>query len=129
MAKYAISQEGADAMMQLSTNIISASNGIKQATTTLKNQILQYMDELGVYGLDIWAMTLQIDGIMEDKQESLENLSEIAKSKAEVILSLIGGSSNGNGLSDNATLNSNDNSHEYEGGKMLKVMKVIKGEH
>lgn len=129
MAKYAISQEGADAMMQLSTNIISASNGIKQATTTLKNQILQYMDELGVYGLDIWAMTLQIDGIMEDKQESLENLSEIAKSKAEVILSLIGGSSNGNALSDNATINSNDNSHEYEFGEMQNGMKVIKGEN
>ena len=90
MAKYAISQEGADAMMQLSTNIISASSGIKQATTTLKNHILQYMDELGVYGLDIWAMTLQIDGIMEDKQEAFTELAEKAKKKADDITNLIG---------------------------------------
>lgn len=99
MAKYAISQEGADAMLQLSSDIMSASDGIKQSTTALKNQIMQYMEDLGVYGLDIWAMTMQIDGIMEDKQESFNKLSELAKSKAEVIYSLIGlsGNTTGNG--------------------------------
>ena len=99
MAKYAISQEGADAMLQLSSDIMSASDGIKQSTTALKNQIMQYMEDLGVYGLDICAMTMQIDGIMEDKQESFNKLSELAKSKAEVIYSLIGlsGNTTGNG--------------------------------
>lgn len=40
MAKYAISQEGSDAMLQLSANITSASDGIKQSTAALKNQIM-----------------------------------------------------------------------------------------
>ena len=97
MAKYAISQEGADAMLQLSMNITAASEGIRQATTTLKGHIMGYMDDLGVYGLDIWAMTLQIDGIMEDKQDALIELSEKAKSKADEILGLIG-LTNGGGL-------------------------------
>ena len=94
MAKYAISQEGADAMLQLSSNITSVADGIKQSTSALKNQIMQNMDALGVYGLDIWAMTMQIDGIMEDTLESFTLLSNLAKSKAEAISSLIGLSGN-----------------------------------
>lgn len=113
MAKYAISQEGADAMLQLSSNITSASDGIKQATTALKTQIMGYMDDLGVYGLDIWAMTMQIDGIMENKQESLNQLSNLAKSKAELINSLIGLSGNtpGAATGNNCSMGSAQTAH------------------
>ena len=113
MAKYAISQEGADAMLQLSSNITSAADGINQSTTALKNQIMQYMDDLGVYGLDIWAMTMQIDGIMEDKQEALTKLSELAKSKAEVISSLIGlsGDTSGSGAGTSGGFGTVQTSH------------------
>ncbi len=129
MAKYAISQEGADAMLQLSSNIISASDGIKQATTALKNQIMQYMDDLGVYGLDIWAMTMQIDGIMEDKQEALTKLSDLAKSKAEVILSLINTTNGVSSASTNGASNSSNERPGYELGEMQNGMKVVKGEN
>ena len=113
MAKYAISQEGADAMLQLSSNITSAADGIKQSTTALKNQLMQYMDDLGVYGLDIWAMTMQVDGIMEDKQEALTKLSDLAKSKAEVISSLIGlsGDTLGSGAGTSGGLGTPQTSH------------------
>ena len=117
-------------MLQLSANITSASDGIKQSTAALKNQIMQYMDDLGVYGLDIWALTMQIDGIMEDKQESLAKLSDLAKSKADVIMSLInvtnGGNSGQSGGETQASLNKKEG---YELGEMKNGMKVIKGEN
>lgn len=90
MAKYAISQEGADAMRRLSIDITSSIEGIEQSTATLKSQIMGYMDELGVYGLDIWAMTLQIDGILEDKKDALVGLAEKVSQKSDEIMELIG---------------------------------------
>lgn len=113
MAKYAISQDGADAMLQLSSNITSAADGIKQSTTALKNQVMQYMDDLGAYGIDIWAMTMQIDGIMEDNQEALTNLADLVKCKAEVISSLIGleGSESGSGAGISGDLGTIQTSH------------------
>ena len=129
MAKYAISPEGAEAMQQLAYNISSAADGIKQATQQLKTQILSYMDDLGVFGLDIWAMTLQIDGIMEDKQESIMKLSEIAKSKADVILSLTGLSGMDAGGSSFNPGNPNSSGFaNLEMGRMQNGMQVVKGE-
>lgn len=90
MAQYAISQEGAEAMRRLSVDITSSIDGIEQATATLKSQIMGYMDELGVYGLDIWAMTLQIDGILEDKKDALVGLAEKVSQKSDEIMELIG---------------------------------------
>lgn len=90
MARFAISQEGADAMRQVSQNIISSVDGIDQSTKNLKTQIMGYMDDLGVYGIDIWAMTMQIDNILEDRRDALLNLAEKANQKSDEILELIG---------------------------------------
>ena len=90
MARFAISQEGADAMRQVSQNIISSVDGIDQSTKNLKTQIMGYMDDLGVYGLDIWAMTMQIDNILEDRRDALLELAEKANQKSDEILELIG---------------------------------------
>ena len=90
MARFAISQEGADAMRQVSQNIISSVDGIDQSTKNLKTQIMGYMDNLGVYGLDIWAMTMQIDSILEDRRDALLELAEKANHKSDEILELIG---------------------------------------
>lgn len=95
MAKYAISQEGVDAMKQLSEDITSSLDGIGRATVKLQNQIKEFMEELGVYGLDIWAMTLQINGIMEDNRDALMELAEKVQKKSEEILELINGISSG----------------------------------
>lgn len=90
MARYAISQEGADAMRQLSEDITSSVDGIENATVNLQNQVMGLMDELGVYGFDIWAITLQINGILEDKKETLFELASKAKAKSEEISEMIG---------------------------------------
>jgi hypothetical protein len=90
VARFAISQEGADAMRQVSQNIISSVDGIDQSTKNLKTQIMGYMDDLGVYGLDIWAMTMQIDNILEDRRDALLELAEKANHKSDEILELIG---------------------------------------
>ena len=90
MARFAISQEGAYAMRQVSQNIISSVDGIDQSTKNLKTQIMGYMDDLGVYGLDIWAMTMQIDNILEDRRDALLELAEKANQKSDEILELIG---------------------------------------
>ena len=90
MARFAISQEGADAMRQVSQNIKSSIGGIDQSTKNLKTQIMDYMDELGVYGIDIWAMTIQIDNLLEDKKDALIELVDRAEQKSDEILELIG---------------------------------------
>ena len=97
MARFAISQEGADAMRQVSQNIISSVDGIDQSTKNLKTQIMGYMDDLGVYGLDIWAMTMQIDNILEDRRDALLELAEKANQKSDEILELIGFAISGGG--------------------------------
>lgn len=97
MARFAISQEGADAMRQVSQNIISSFDGIDQSTKNLKTQIMGYMDDLGVYGPDIWAMTMQIDNILEDKRDALFELAEKANHKSDEILELIGAAIYGGG--------------------------------
>lgn len=89
MAKYAISQEGAEAMRQLSEDITSSLDGIGKATVSLQNQVMGLIDELGVYGFDIWAITLKINGILEDRKEALFELAGKAKAKSEEILGLI----------------------------------------
>ena len=99
MAKYAISQEGAEAMQRLSENIKSSVVGIEQSTATLKSQIMGYMDELGVYGLDIWKMTFQINGILEDKKDALVGLAEKVSQKSDEIMELIGLNSSSVGYS------------------------------
>lgn len=89
--KFAISQEGADAMRQLSIDISSSIDGIQQSTATLKNQIMGYMHSLGVYGPEIWAVALQMESIIEDKRDALNELAGKARNKSDEILGIIDG--------------------------------------
>lgn len=99
MAKYAISREGADAMRKLSQDILAAVSGVQTSTKGLKNQISGLMDGIGIYGVDIWAMTMRIDGIIEDKQEDLKTLANSVQKKSgqidELVNMLTGGASSG----------------------------------
>lgn len=99
MAKYAISREGAEAMRKLSHDILAAVNGVQTSTKGLKNQISSVMDGIGIYGIDIWAMTMRIDGIIEDKQEDLKNLANSVQKKSNEIDELVNVLSGGNGSS------------------------------
>ena len=64
MARFAISEEGAEAMSQLSNNIRNAYDGLKQAGVSLKSSILGSMDDLGNYGIEIWSLALNFSGIL-----------------------------------------------------------------
>lgn len=135
MARYAISQEGAEAMRQLANNIVSSLQEIQQSNKTLQSQVSNVMGDLGVYGTDIWALTLQISGIMEDKQEEIIKLSEVVKSKADVIESLAGlsESSGANGSSQNYSGNADTDGHATTSGmefaQMKNGMTVVKGDN
>ncbi len=90
MAKYAISQEGADAMRRLSESLKESLNGLEQASIMLQKQIMEYMDNLGVLGVEIWNLTLQIKALLEDKAEIINELADKALQKSNDILELIG---------------------------------------
>lgn len=89
MARYAISQEGAEAMRLLSENLRSILDGLEQSSKGLKNQIMNYMDELGVYGIEIWSMALNIDNILEDNKDSINELANEANKKSAEIFGLL----------------------------------------
>ena len=93
MALYGISQEGSDSMRKLSDDLLSSSAGLADANRALKQNISTCMGELGVYGTEIWALALQLDGLLQDKVESFELLAQQARIKADEILELIGFSS------------------------------------
>ena len=90
MAKFAISQEGADGMQRLSENIFKTINGLKESTSKLKSDISINLDDLGTYGVEIWTLILRIDGIVEDKVDSFTYLAEKAAKQSENILEMIG---------------------------------------
>ena len=90
MARFAISEEGAEAMSQLSNNIRNAYDGLKQAGVSLKSSILGSMDDLGNYGIEIWSLALNFSGILDDNEENFTALAEAARKKSEEIRQLIG---------------------------------------
>lgn len=101
MALYGISQEGYDSMRKLADDLLSSSAGLSNANRALKQNICTCMDELGVYGTEIWALTLQLDGLLQDKVESIELLAHNAQTKADEILEIIGVSIGSGGESSN----------------------------
>ena len=90
MTRYAISQEGADAMRKLSSDLRASVAEIESTTRKLKSSISVNMDELGTYGIDIWALVLQIDNLLEDKQDIIMELADRADQKSDEILELMG---------------------------------------
>lgn len=129
MAKYSISQEGADAMTQLADNLLFFADEIKHATTSLKMIIMQQMNELGVFGVDIWALAMNIDAIVEDKQECFIGLSGKARNVSNRILSLINATNEGGGITaQSKNVDSNIVFQGCEFGEMQNGMKVVKGD-
>lgn len=89
MAKYAISEEGASAMLQLANSISSTYAGLRSAGSSLKNSVLSSMSELGIYGMEIWSIVLSLNGILDDHEEVFNTLSEAAKNKSDAIRRLL----------------------------------------
>ena len=90
MARYAISQEGADAMRHLAENIRSSAEGMNQAATNLQNSIMGCIENLGVYGFEIWNLTLHLKALLEDRSGDIDQLAEGVSKKAAEIMELIG---------------------------------------
>ncbi len=89
MAKYAISEEGAEALLQLANNISTAYVGLREASTSLKNNILSSMSKLGIYGMEIWNIALLLSGILDDHEETFSALSESARKKSDDIRKIL----------------------------------------
>lgn len=89
MALYGISLSGSESMRKLADELLSSASGLADANRRLKNSICTEMDALGVYGIEIWAAALQLDGILEDKAEAIELLAQRARKKADEILALL----------------------------------------
>lgn len=89
MAKYAISEEGAEAMLQLANSISSAYAGLREASTSLRNNVLSSMSELGIYGMEIWNIALSLSGILDDHEETFSALAESARKKSDDIRQLL----------------------------------------
>ena len=86
MSKYGIDKKGADAMLRLSSDILGSYNSIDQSTKNLKSTIKSYMDELGVYGDDIYALILQIESLLEYNKVALLKLAKKALENYELII-------------------------------------------
>ena len=60
MAKYAISPQGVQSFQSLAESLNSTMDNIKAANKSLQTNVESIMDSTGIYGLDIWNVTLKI---------------------------------------------------------------------
>ena len=90
MSLFGISQEGIESMRKLANDLRSSAEGLLDANKTLKRNISTNMNELGVYGTEIWALTLQLDGFLEDRTDAIDLLAQKAQSKANEIVEILG---------------------------------------
>lgn len=96
MAKYAISPQGVQAFQSLAESLSSTMENIKTANKSLQTNVESVMDSTGIYGLEIWGITLKIGDTLSDGEESVNTLiASINKQVGEIeqLLSLGGTSS------------------------------------
>lgn len=89
MAQYAISAEGADSLRALSSNLKGSLTGIADANKKLQTSITAIMDELGIYGTDIWAIILDVNVMCSSCSDEVEQLSEAIIKKSNEIEGLL----------------------------------------
>lgn len=89
MAKYGINSEAVELLNTLSQSLGSSMNDIVAANRNLKSQIIGMMDELGIYGMDIYSLVLKMGDICESRGDDIELLSQKLQKKASDIESLL----------------------------------------
>ena len=96
MAMYAINQEGADSFRKLSRQLDDSLGGIAEADKKLQSSMIAVMEELGIYGPNIWSIKLKVKDIYSSCEDEIRQLSETLNEKAteiEELLCLPGSSS------------------------------------
>ena len=89
MAKYAISQEGADAMNSLANSLLIEANAVIEASQKLEQQTASLADGLGTYEEDIVRIIHANRATLQQNRESIITLSRAIKQKADDIKSLL----------------------------------------
>ena len=98
MAKYAISPQGVQSFQSLAESLNSTMDNIKAANKSLQTNVESVMDSTGIYGLEIWNVTLKIGDTLSDGEESVNALiGAINKQIGEIeqLFGLGGGASGG----------------------------------
>lgn len=90
MAKFAISEEGANSMKILAKSILQCINNINNSNSRLKKEIETVENELGIYGEEINSIVIHNNSRIKDVEETIEFLAQRINQKSEEILSLIG---------------------------------------
>lgn len=91
MAKYAISPEGAQSLRTLAKELQQSISTVSGVNTRLQTFLKSIMDELGIYGIDIWEISLHVKQHLEDIGENVESLIQILNKKANEIEMLMNG--------------------------------------
>ena len=100
MAKYCISEEGAQAMENLGIQLLKNANAISEASSSLSLKIEEAdgsENDLGIYYDEILSLIDRSLQIIDDNMEDLEGLGKKTKEQAEMIRELV---NNGFGISD-----------------------------
>ncbi len=90
MAKFGISKEGADALRQLSTDIKSTNDEIRQSGKTLIAAASSLGDDLGLYESDIVDLVKKVDKTQENAESSIEELAGKLNKMAANVDALVG---------------------------------------
>lgn len=88
MAKFAISQEGADAMEALANNLVANANAIEEASKILQQKTAQLGDGLGIYAEAIQSVIRQNQGTLLRHRDEFQHLSSRARQIADSIRQL-----------------------------------------
>ena len=103
MAKYAISPQGVQSFQTLAESLSSSMDNIKTANKSLQTSMESVMETTGIYGLEIWNITLKIGTTLSDGEDSVNTLITAINKQAGEIEALfsLGGedSKSGNGSS------------------------------
>ena len=89
MAKYAISKEGAECLRILSKEIMSSLGAIQNNNKLLQHSIISIMDDLGIYGIEIYEIFLKVRDVCGSCEEETRVLAEMLMNKADEIEELM----------------------------------------
>ena len=89
MAKYAISQEGAESLRKLSNDLLNGTVALDDAGTLLERQMLSLGDRLGIYEEEIFKLISKHKRALNDNSAEFVGLSNKMMAKSEEIRGLI----------------------------------------
>ncbi len=92
--KYAISQEGADALVELAEKVLCPVSDVLEAGNWLKKSIEGDIPRLGIYGSEIREIAGSSLRAISSSWEDLKELSTLLSDRANAILVLVGGLNN-----------------------------------